>query len=527
MRALRFLLPLVLACLPFAGKLHAADFEAFFMPGKVARAHAEFEKTCDRCHGGKGRHATPQKCLDCHDHADVARDIRQHRGYHGRLQSRGIPACNQCHREHEGRGASLVELNPGAFDHRQTDFALEGRHRGVNCRACHRPKEKYRQARRECVACHRKQDAHQGKLGKKCENCHVARGWRESGFDHDRKTDFPLRGRHDKVACVLCHPGNRFRKTPTRCADCHAVNDVHGGRYGRKCQTCHVEQGWKRIRFRHDRDTDYPLRGRHARVACDACHTGKLYGQKLETRCVACHRSDDVHQGRNGKKCDACHSPQGWGKSDFDHDRKTDFPLKGRHRKLVCEACHRGRAGEELDTACIACHRDRDVHDGQMGKDCARCHNAASWQEKVFFEHDITRFPLIGMHAVAACEACHVTGRYRDAPLECIKCHRDRDEHDGRFGPDCAKCHNPNSWANWLFDHKRQADFALEGAHGKIRCRACHRRARKAGERRSKDCVRCHQADDVHRGAFGRQCDQCHDTTDFRRARVRNTPVRR
>ena len=521
------LLTVVLLCQLIPAGVRAADIEAFFMPGKVARAHAKFEKDCNQCHGKQDRHARPRKCLACHDHADVDRDIRGHKGYHGRLQARGVPDCNQCHREHEGRGASLVILNPGTFDHRRTDFQLKGQHRSVNCRACHKPDRKYREAPSACVACHKKQDVHQGKLGKRCDNCHVPAGWRKSGFDHDRKTDFPLRGKHGEVACVLCHPANRYKKTPRRCVACHAVNDAHGGRYGQKCQTCHAERGWKRIHFDHDRKTDFPLRGRHAKVVCDACHTGRLYEQKLETRCVACHRHDDVHKGRNGTKCESCHSPKSWRKSSFDHDRKTDFPLRGKHRKLVCEACHRGGAGEKLKTACIACHKERDVHGGQMGKACERCHNANSWQEKVFFEHDITRFPLIGMHAVAACEACHLTTRYQDAPMKCVACHQDKDVHEGRFGPACDACHNPNSWANWLFDHARQADFPLDGAHGELRCKACHRTERRAGERRSKACIRCHQADDVHHGGFGRRCDQCHNTRDFRQAKVNNTPVRR
>jgi len=520
-------LALICVCLTWSSGALASEFETFFMPGKVARAHAEFEKDCKQCHGQGDRHARPRLCLECHDHADVARDVRQHKGYHGRLRKKGMPACNQCHREHRGRAASLVAMNPGAFDHRRTDFPLEGAHRGARCGECHRPGRKYREAEHACVACHRKQDVHQGKLGKECQNCHVVKGWRESGFDHDRKTDFPLRGRHARVACALCHPGNRFRHTPTRCVECHAVNDVHGGRYGRKCQTCHAERGWKRIHFDHRRDVHYALLGRHARIACDACHTGRLYEQKLETRCIACHRNDDEHKGRNGEKCESCHHPRSWARTDFDHDRKTDFPLQGRHRKLACEACHRGRAGEKLKTDCIACHRERDVHGGQMGKACDRCHNPAGWSKKVFFEHDITRFPLIGMHAVAACEACHVSAHYRDTPRACNDCHRDKDVHEGRFGTRCDACHNPNNWANWLFDHRTQTGFALDGAHGELRCQACHRRARQPGEKRSKACIRCHQSDDVHRGSFGRQCDRCHNTTDFREARVGSRAVRR
>jgi hypothetical protein len=37
----------------------------------------------------------------------------------------------------------------------------------------------------------------------------------------------------------------------------------------------------------------------------------------------------------------------------------------------------------------------------------------------------------------------------------------------------------------------------------------------------SKDCVSCHQKDDIHAGQFGRQCQRCHTTVTFRGGRAR------
>jgi hypothetical protein len=77
---------------------------------------------------------------------------------------------------------------------------------------------------------------------------------------------------------------------------------IHGGRYGAKCDTWHDSNKWATIRFNHDRDTKFPLRAAHAKVRCDACHTGDLYRDKLQTACVSCHRKDDRHDGQLGAR---------------------------------------------------------------------------------------------------------------------------------------------------------------------------------------------------------------------------------
>ena len=50
-----------------------------------------------------------------------------------------------------------------------------------------------------------------------------------------------------------------------------------------------------------------------------------------------------------------------------------------------------------------------DVHKGQVGKKCERCHNQSGWTKEVFFDHDLARFPLIGIHAITPCEECHLS----------------------------------------------------------------------------------------------------------------------
>ena len=371
------------------------------------------------------------------------------------------------------------------------------------------------------MSCHRKDDVHRGNLGRKCNECHDEKAWRRHGFDHD-KTSFPLHGKHVEVACDSCHAAQHYKGTPKLCNDCHRFNDVHAGRFGTRCAGCHNEKSWKKISFDHDRNTDYPLTGRHGVASCASCHTGTTFRQKLPEDCYSCHRDMDQHRGAYGKKCESCHTTGGWAKSRFDHDRKTGFPLRGRHAKIACTACHRGEvAHEKPGTACVDCHRADDVHQGKQGTNCGRCHGEDGWAQKVRFDHGLTRFPLIGLHAVVPCEECHLSAVYTDTGRECIDCHRKDDTHRERLGERCAMCHNPNGWSLWVFDHRARTGFPLDGGHAGIVCEACHSQPVHKAFTISSSCDSCHRKDDVHDGRFGRYCDRCHNTKAFDKVDIR------
>jgi hypothetical protein len=162
-----------------------------------------------------------------------------------------------------------------------------------------------------------------------------------------------------------------------------------------------------------------------------------------------------------------------------------------------------------------------DVHAGKQGEQCGRCHGEDGWAEKVRFEHDMSSFPLIGLHAVVPCEECHLSAVFTDAGKVCIDCHEEDDAHDDRLGRKCASCHNPNAWSLWVFDHREKTGFALEGAHDGIECVSCHTEPVHEGFRISPSCDSCHRGDDVHEGGFGRNCDRCHNSRSFDEVEIR------
>lgn len=423
---------------------HAAWFESLVMPGEVIAKHARVERQCDKCHEPFDKVAQDRLCLSCH--TDVATDLGERRGYHGQepgLQSR---PCRTCHTEHQGRGAAIVRLDRSTFEHRVTDYPLRGGHTRVACDNCHTPGKRYREAPTQCSSCHDRKDPHGGSLGMICASCHTETTWKTVRFDH-ATTAFPLEGRHRDARCEGCHTTKRYKPTATTCVACHERDDKHHGSLGGACQSCHTPRKWAVSGFDHVARAHFPLSGRHARVACQSCHSIRLVQGGTPTTCQGCHERDDAHNGQFGHACETCHTPVDWQRHTFEHDRRTRFPLRGRHGEIRCTDCHHGdRHEERLTTSCYSCHRDDDVHDGREGTHCDNCHDERGWHRDVLFDHGSTRFPLLGAHARVACTQCHVSPSFKDVAHECAACHQNADVHRGGKGPACGDCHNHSTW---------------------------------------------------------------------------------
>lgn len=509
----------------FAASAQAAPLEKLLMPGKLTQAHAKYEDDCAQCHTSFSRAAEQQQCRACHDKIDA--DVRAGKGFHGLAPQAVGKECRACHSEHKGRDADIVGISVALFDHRLTDFALKGAHAKTPCKDCHADGKAWRDAPGQCIDCHARDDVHDGQMGRQCQDCHGVQSWRKSEFDHD-KTRFPLRGGHRDAACASCHPDRRYEGTSTDCAACHGLEDRHGGLFGNRCADCHGTQSWASTRFDHGK-TGFALDGRHQRAGCHSCHSESTRGRKLGTQCADCHRGSDVHQGRFGTKCESCHSTESWQKKAFDHDRDTAFVLRGPHRELACSSCHSGKPAAgggmraSVSRTCVDCHRGDDVHRGQQGDRCDTCHQVKSWREGVRFDHDLTRFPLIGLHATVPCTECHVDNAYQATQHQCRACHQSADPHKGALGARCESCHSAAGWARWTFDHDQQTGFALEGRHAQAPCGACHREPATGASgiaKLERGCNSCHASDDAHRGGFGADCGRCHQPSAFTDVRI-------
>lgn len=526
-------------------------------PGPLAAPHASLEGAtrCLQCHATRGSSAgMDDRCLACHREVAWMRTAK--RGLHARTDGK---ACASCHPDHGGRDFALVAWDEGSadeFDHRRAGFALEGRHARIACADCHRPAlhkspaaplvkkqdpaKSWLGLQTACADCHA--DVHRGQLGRDCARCHGQDAWKPApGFDH-AKSRFPLTGRHDKVECLKCHAAPQFVKARDAkgqpvpewkplahadCAGCH--RDPHAGRFKGACATCHSAGDWKAINragFDHGA-TRYPLRGRHALVACEKCHDPKVAGSQKPkfAACADCHR--DAHAGTatlvgKAADCAACHDVRGWRPSTYTvaAHAASAYPLEGAHARASCDGCHVRRPagaanGAALGSAlvlmrpgraaCADCHADPHAGRFRAGGarprpgDCRACHGLERWRPSAYDVrlHGTAAFGLEGAHAAVPCVACHAELKARPAagsllaaaaamrPLRfeaprraCADCHRgphgEQFAHRGDRGA-CDGCHDAAAFVPARkFDHDRDSKYRLVGAHRRTPCAGCH-----------------------------------------------------
>jgi hypothetical protein len=238
----------------------------------------------------------------------------------------------------------------------------------------------------------------------------VVQGWLPARYELEQhqRSSYALAGGHVAVACTACHPhderlgarvpaavrsrlaaqGRPLKVSPAvlarsgaeRCETCHP--DPHAGQFKPRtqpsaCVACHQVASWSALSFDHNKDSRFPLAGKHAKAACAACHarrdeTPTRY-RPLELACAACHA--DPHAGQLARKkggpsdCARCHDETAWKPATrFVHAPPfTAYRLKGKHGPpLKCEACHRkttvaGTATvryRPLPSTCEGCHAD-------------------------------------------------------------------------------------------------------------------------------------------------------------------------
>ncbi len=253
----------------------------------LAGVHAT--TVCASCHVNNVYKGTPTSCIACHQKDD------KHQGAFG-------TDCASCHTA-SGWGQVV-------FDHNKTAFPLVGGHTKTVCTNCH-ANNIYKGTPTACVACHQKDDKHQGAFGTDCASCHTPSGWGQvTSFDHS-KTAFPLTGAHTKTVCSKCHANNVYKGTPTACVACHAEPQEHLGQFGTACASCHTTSSWKGATFKHT----FPLNhGGKGQIPCATCHTNPppqqyqtytCYGCHAEARMISKHREEGIGDISN---CVRCHS---------------------------------------------------------------------------------------------------------------------------------------------------------------------------------------------------------------------------
>jgi len=221
--------------------------------------------------------------------------------------------------------------------------------------------------------------------------------------------------------------------------------------------------------------------------------------------------------------CATCHQTENWTKikeKGFNHNQ-TKFPLTGQHVAVSCKNCHSSLVFSDAKTECNSCHND--VHEGTVGKDCEQCHTTNTWiVSNIRQIHQNQGFTLLGAHATADCNRCHLSTqklRFEKINSDCFSCHKSKyyatanpNHIQAGFDTGCNRCHNVQSpdWAGKGYNHNF---FPLYGGHD-IDCKSCHKTGYKG---LSNECVSCHLTDynnaknPAHASAnFSKDCKSCH-----------------
>ncbi len=157
---------------------------------------------------------------------------------------------------------------------------------------------------------------------------------------------------------------------------------------------------------------------------------------------------------------------------------------------------------------------------GPIDIPCENCHTSTTWKPirgVPEFDHNVTKYPLLGMHEKVACTLCHTSLVFTNVGTRCADCHADI--HRGQFGSDCAQCHTVKGWDIHSQQAKEHANrFPLLGAHALLECVDCHK-AEAVGQFKglSTSCISCHTAqfqeavDPDHKAlSFPSTCESCH-----------------
>jgi len=507
-------------------------------PGDLHQAHANLEglKNCESCHEA-GRKISSNKCLGCH--AALKERIDSGKSLHSRADHND---CVVCHVEHLGRDSDLIAWSPSQeqLDHSVTGYILSGKHAQIKCRQCHDMKnimdrdnltagkanlnKTFLGLSQKCASCHR--DEHRGQYAADCINCHNTTVWKPAPlFDHNT-AKFKLTGRHNQVECQKCHlpiadeiyPDDKsylkfVNLKYETCNNCHS--DVHKGKFGTVCETCHNTSEWKdvkQVNFDHSK-THFPLLGKHSKLACEKCHLpGKSVAGLRYEKCLDCHtdyhQGDFIHRASKGE-CQECHAVNGFSPSLFTLElhQKGKYQLDGSHLAIPCIACHAKYTTDSgiesarfsfQSTKCNSCHND--PHKGKVRQyvektGCETCHNVISWS-RIQYDHSQTKFILEGKHFTNSCRSCHRSQDLKINPdslqfsgsgKDCQDCHKDihrgqfrsaSSETKGAEKTECGRCHTSNNWFPEKFVHNRDAKFKLEGAHQSTKCDGCHKKIR-------------------------------------------------
>lgn len=234
-----------------------------------------------------------------------------------------LPGDTRSQDQDSSRGRALIN------SHARTNFPLMGKHRSVECSACHLD-QVIEGTPVTCEACHwarTQDDPYRLELGTQCGDCHTPQAWKKLvsfSWSHEETSGFRLEGAHRAVDCAGCHPHGRFSMAEARCASCHARDyletrepDHRAAKFPMTCEACHLpsHRSWAQAVFLHS----FPIDSGPHRLPCSDCHHADDF---REFSCIDCHAHTPENANRYHARvagfiyaspaCYGCHPTGRW-----------------------------------------------------------------------------------------------------------------------------------------------------------------------------------------------------------------------
>lgn len=175
----------------------------------------------------------------------------------------------------------------------------------------------------------------------------------------------------------------------------------------------------------------------------------------------------------------------------------------------------------------------KSPHGNSFRANCDDCHTTNNWKvdiKTLVFDHDVTKFPLVGQHKDVSCMSCHKSLEFGNTLKECSSCHIDI--HEQTVGNNCQRCHTPNSWiVTNITQLHQQSRFPLIGPHTTADCRDCHTNFASPAlpttsllrfDPMGIDCYDCHKNNYLMstkpnhvKSNYSTNCTECHNINAF------------
>ena len=359
-------------------------------------------------------------------------------------------SCKSCH--------APTAWNPPPRRIADHKVPMTGGHQGLACEQCH---TRGRAPRRDAPLVRRlprpEARRHQGAVQDLPQRPRLEVGT----FQHDFCTCI-LPGKHQTAPCLACHPAFKFKPTPFACAALPQTRIASTTTRRLRALPLGACRGRRRRSITTSRDVGLRARRQAPRGRLRELphEEGRLQGRAAA--CEGCHKVPQ-HGDFGALRQLPCTA----GGFDQQHVLAPTDPLPARRastRRGLRDLPHEIQAGRihARPSACVLCHGD--PHRSQFST-----RRVASWLKDIRTAHcrAWTRLSTDRRRAPRHRESAYaLEGKARrrrprrratprlfvDTPRGCAQCHVDR--HSGRFGGECARCHDAVDWRHHPgFDH--------------------------------------------------------------------------